>query len=85
MANIRVRPARVKSADHRIKARQLRGKIRVVHIGFNRLHIRRGEDLIRVARESGDGMTTRGEFAHDGSADITGGTNDCVFHKNLVE
>ena len=82
---MRIIPTGAERADYGIEARQLRGKIRIVHIGFNRLHIRRGEDFIRVARESGDCMTTRGEFAHDGITDITGATNNCVFHKHLAK
>ena len=82
---MRIIPAGAERADYGIKARQLCGKICIVHIGPDCLHIRRGEDFIRVARESGDCMTTRGEFAHHGIADITGATNNCVFHKHLAK
>ena len=75
---MRIIPAGAERADYGIEARQLCSKICIVHIGFDRLHIRRGENLIRVTYKSGDCMTTRGEFAHHGIADITRTTNDCV-------
>ena len=82
---MRIIPAGAERADYGIEARQLCSKICIVHIGFDRLHIRRGENLIRVACKSGDCMTTRGEFTDDGIAYVTGGTNNGKIHGILLK
>ena len=69
--DVRVRPARIEGADHRIEPGELRGKIGSGNVGGDGSHVRRGKHLGGVARKRGNRVATRGELTDDGIANVT--------------